>query len=134
MKLKITVDGKDYDVEVEVLELTPSSAGASSYSRRPAAGPVRPGAPRAASASKGSAKQEAPVAGPENAVASPIAGNVAKLLVEVGADVTEGQPVVVLEAMKMEQEIESTKAGKVKALHVAVGDAVKKGQVLVEFE
>ena len=57
-------------------------------------------------------------------VAAPIAGRVVKLLVGVGDDVVAGQPVAVLEAMKMENEILAERGGKVSALHVQPGVTV----------
>jgi biotin carboxyl carrier protein len=56
------------------------------------------------------------------------------LLVEVGEDVEEGQGVVVIEAMKMQNELKSSKAGRVVRVAVAVGDTVGSGDVLVVVE
>ena len=63
-------------------------------------------------------------AGSGEVVAAPIAGRVVKLLVGVGDDVVAGQPVAVLEAMKMENEILAERGGKVSALHVQPGVTV----------
>jgi len=62
---------------------------------------------------------------------APIAGKMVKLLVEVGAVVTAGQGVVVLEAMKMENEFRATGAGVVSAIHVTPGQAVSAGDLLL---
>ena len=54
--------------------------------------------------------------------------------VEAGSSVAAGQPLVVLEAMKMENELIAEQAGTVAAVHVAAGDTVNAGTVLVELE
>jgi biotin carboxyl carrier protein len=61
-------------------------------------------------------------------------GRVVRLLVEVGDEVVEGQGVVVIEAMKMQNELKASKAGRVAKVSVAVGDTVGSGDVLVVVE
>jgi pyruvate carboxylase subunit B len=61
-------------------------------------------------------------------------GLVARVLVEVGQRVEAGTGVVVLEAMKMENELRAGQAGLVRAIPVSPGQAVEKGQLLVEFD
>jgi biotin carboxyl carrier protein len=61
-------------------------------------------------------------------------GRVVRLLVEVGVEVAEGQGVVVIEAMKMQNELKSSKTGRVVRVGVAVGDTVGSGDVLVVVE
>jgi biotin carboxyl carrier protein len=67
-------------------------------------------------------------------VKAPMPGRVVRLLVSVGDDVAEQQGVVVIEAMKMQNELKSTKAGKVAKVAVSVGDAVGAGDVLAVIE
>jgi biotin carboxyl carrier protein len=67
-------------------------------------------------------------------VKAPMPGRVVRLLVEVGEDVEEGQGVVVIEAMKMQNELKSPKAGRVVRVGAAVGDTVGSGDVLVVVE
>jgi biotin carboxyl carrier protein len=74
-----------------------------------------------------------PKSGP-SAVQSPMPGKVVKVLVAVGDEVKSGQGVVVVEAMKMENELKSPKDGKVKAVAVKEGQAVEAGQSLVTLE
>ncbi|MEN9660640.1 MAG: hypothetical protein RLZZ443_569 [Actinomycetota bacterium] len=69
-----------------------------------------------------------------NAVKTPMQATVVKLAVSVGDKVVEGDLVVVLEAMKMEQPINAHKAGTVKAISAEVGTTYPAGTVLVEFE
>ena len=69
-----------------------------------------------------------------SAVQSPMPGKVVKVLVAVGDEVKAGQGVVVVEAMKMENELKSPKDGKVKAVAAKEGQAVEAGQSLVTLE
>jgi pyruvate carboxylase subunit B len=64
---------------------------------------------------------------------APMPGLVVRLDVALGATVAVGDPLVVLEAMKMENELKATTAGVVTAIRVAVGAAVEKGAVLLEI-
>lgn len=129
MKLKITVDGKVYEVDVEVPE---PEAPQSSY-LPPAAGQTRvPAAPIAAPARPSGAA--APVADESKVCRSPIAGVVVRVSAQVGQAIQPNDVLLVLEAMKMETVITSPIAGKVAKVNAAAGDAVQSGQVLVEFD
>jgi pyruvate carboxylase subunit B len=64
---------------------------------------------------------------------APMPGLIVRVLVEVGAEVAAGQPIVVMEAMKMENELRAASAGRVSAVRIKPGDAVEKGAVLVEI-
>lgn len=70
----------------------------------------------------------------EQKVVAPMPGRVVRLLVAVGDEVTARQPIVVVEAMKMENELRSPKAGRVKEIAVAAGDSVDAGRLLVLVE
>ena len=128
MKLRINIDGKQYEADIEVLEDERAAA-------------KRAGPPRSA---RQRASLKAPRPGPEpaagvpegdaNVCRSPILGIVVKVLVSVGQSVAKGEPLLVLEAMKMESNVEALSAGVVKAILVAAGDSVKKGQALIEFD
>ncbi len=133
MKLKITVHGVAYEVDVEVLDAKDEMHGAAS--------PLPP-APAAAPAVAGPVPVVAPVGGPGPAalpqggtggVASPIAGTVLEVKVKVGDKVEQGQTLLVIEAMKMETAIAAPGAGQIKAVLVAAGDAVRENQTLVDF-
>ena len=65
---------------------------------------------------------------------APMPGLVVRIQVETGQSVGAGAGVVVLEAMKMENELRAAADAKVKTVRVRAGEAVEKGQVLVEFE
>ena len=65
---------------------------------------------------------------------APVPGKIVNVLVKVGDAVEEGAPVVILEAMKMENELHAPKKGTVTAVLVKKGDQAEKGQLLVAFE
>jgi oxaloacetate decarboxylase alpha subunit len=67
-------------------------------------------------------------------LAAPLAGNIFKVLVNVGDQVAEGDVVIVMEAMKMETEIRSSIAGTISSVHIKQGDNVKVGETLLSFE
>ena len=89
------------------------------------------GAPAAAKRKKSAGVS---TGGNANAIKAPMQSTVVKIAVEVGQEVNEGDQVVVLEAMKMEQPLTAHKAGKIKSIGVAVGETVPAGTVLIEFE
>jgi biotin carboxyl carrier protein len=70
----------------------------------------------------------------EQAVTAPMPGRVARVLVSPGDEVTARQGVIVVEAMKMENELRSPKAGRVKDVSVTPGSLVEAGRVLVVIE
>jgi biotin carboxyl carrier protein len=122
--LRITVDGKAYDVVVEKID----SAGTST-SPAPTPAPVRSAAP-AASAPAPVAPAPAPKSAAEGDMVSPLAGIVQAIAVQVGTQVKEGELVITLEAMKMYTPVNATASGTIKAIHVKTGDAVEEGQPL----
>lgn len=138
MKLKITVHGVAYEVDVDVLDWgEPPPSGALPPMQRngvvPAAIPsaaappaIASAAPRPAAASTGG--------GDAGSVVSPIAGTVIEIKVAVGDEVAKGDAVVVLEAMKMNTPIAAERAGKITKVAVEKGANVREGQVLVEIE
>ncbi len=73
-----------------------------------------------------------PVTG-DGRVKAPIPGLIARVLVEVGQSVEIGQPILVLEAMKMQNEIRSPLDGVIEAVHVQPGATVARSQVLIEI-
>ena len=120
MKLKVTVNGVPYDIEVDVEEQEAPQLGTIVIGGG-GGGIV---APTTASVQAASA----------NAVVAPLAGSVAKVLVEEGEEIASGQVLLVLEAMKMETEITAPKAGKVARILVEKGTAVQAGEGLIELD
>lgn len=72
--------------------------------------------------------------GSDKELISPMAGKVLAVKVKSGDIISKGDVLLLLESMKMINEIRSPRSGVVKRVHVKVGDSVKKGDVLVEFE
>ena len=68
------------------------------------------------------------------AIESPMPGKVMKILKQVGDEVAQGEGVVVVEAMKMENELKALKEGVIKSIEVSEGESVASGQVLVVIE
>jgi biotin carboxyl carrier protein len=79
------------------------------------------------------ASAAAAAAGPSR-LEAPIPGKVVKVHVKVGDEVEAGQPLIVLEAMKMENELTAEQAGKLTAVHVEPGQTVDAGEPLAELE
>jgi biotin carboxyl carrier protein len=132
VKLRITVDQKTYEVDVEAVEPEARSAPPRGYAAEPA--PVRiPGAVSAAAATAAPAGPAAPV-DEDKVCRSPVAGIVVRLVARPGQRIQVGDNLLVLEAMKMETNITSPVGGSVSAIRVNPGDAVQVGQVVVEFE
>lgn len=119
MKLKVTVNSTEYDIDVEVEQ-----------EERPQLGPIVIGVNGGANPIPTKASVTAVSS---NAVVAPLAGSVARILVGEGDEIEAGQVLLVLEAMKMETEITAPAAGKVSAILVAPGDAVQGGQALIEL-
>ena len=86
--------------------------------------------PRARAVREADSGGKAPHAG---TLRAPMPGKVLRVLVETGLVVTQGQPLIVVEAMKMENELKSPGAGTVGRVHVRAGDTVEKGAILVEI-
>jgi acetyl-CoA/propionyl-CoA carboxylase biotin carboxyl carrier protein len=111
---KVEVSGKLFDVKV----IGEAVAGAAA----PAAGGRKP--PKRERAGGGS------VASSSEALPSPLQGTVLKVAVAEGAEVSEGDLICVIEAMKMENEITAHRSGKVTSLNVAEGAAIGSGDVI----
>ena len=69
-----------------------------------------------------------------NAIKAPMPGLILEISVEVGQTVKENDPLLILEAMKMENSFLSPRDGIIKSIAVSIGNAVDKGQLLIEFE
>ncbi len=72
--------------------------------------------------------------GDESGLFTQMPGKVVKIFCKIGDNVVKGQTLVILEAMKMENEIKSGVTGQVKAIHVKTGDALDNGILMVEVE
>lgn len=129
MKYKVTLNGRTYEVEVEagkamlldeyaaVAPVAPAAAPAAAVAAAPAAAPA-------------AAASGVTVSG-GTTVSAPMPGTILKVAVSQGQSVKEGDLLVVLEAMKMENEIFAPKAGTVAAVNVTKGQSVDTGATMV---
>ena len=128
----VRVNDADYDVQVE--DTAPSMI-APAAPRTAAPVPPPPTTPPPASPTPPPApRQSAPPPASANAVLAPMPGIILKVLVSEGQSVAAGETVVVLEAMKMENEIHASRAGTVQRIRVRDGDEVRANEVLIELE
>jgi pyruvate carboxylase subunit B len=111
----VTVDGIPEEIMLEILDETEPDIGGAAPTRRPAAGSKRPRATR------------------PGQVTTTMPGTVIDVLVEQGQTVKAGDPVLVIEAMKMETEIQAAVGGTVGEIYVAKGDTVNPDETLVEI-
>lgn len=131
MKYKVTLNNRTYEVEVEegkamlideyeaYAPAAPAPVAAAPVAAAPAAAPAAPAAPAGAAFAAG------------EVVKSPMPGNILKINVSQGQKVNEGDVLIVLEAMKMENEIVATKSGTVAQIVTAKGAVVETGAPLV---
>ena len=131
MKYKVTLNNRTYEVEVEegkamlvdeyeaYAPAAPAPVAAAPVAAAPAAAPAAPAAPAGAALAAG------------EVVKSPMPGNILKINVTQGQKVNEGDVLLVLEAMKMENEIVATKSGTVAQIVTAKGAVVETGAPLV---
>lgn len=131
MKYKVTLNNRTYEVEVEegkamlideyeaYAPAVPAPVAATPVAAAPAAAPAAPAAPAGAALAAG------------EVVKSPMPGNILKINVSQGQKVNEGDVLIVLEAMKMENEIVATKSGTVAQIVTAKGAVVETGAPLV---
>jgi methylmalonyl-CoA carboxyltransferase 1.3S subunit len=129
VKLKITINEKTYEVDVEAAEPETPAAAPRGYSVEPSQVRV-PAAP--APAPPGAPSGTAPV-NEEKVCRSPVSGIVVKVVAQPGQTLQVGDILLVLEAMKMETNITAPVAGKVAAIKVAPGESVASGQIVAEF-
>jgi biotin carboxyl carrier protein len=141
MKVTLTIEGKQYQVELTDLNTRPiiaevngqkyevwpeeeQSSVQSSPAPVPAAAPVLP-------------TPAAPASGSSSSVLSvnaPLPGVIISIGVREGENISVGQELYVLEAMKMKNSIRSDREGKIATIHVAPGDLVKHSQAILTFE
>lgn len=129
-KFKVTVNGKAYEVEVEEMGGAPAAAPAPQAAAAPAQ--AAPAAPASAPAP---AATPAPAVGgpiPKGAITvkAPMPGKISALKAEAGKAVKRGDIILVLEAMKMQNDITATADGTLHEIRVNPGDNVKTGDVL----
>ena len=110
-KFKIKIEGKTFEAEVEEI-------GSSTKTKTPEQNPVL-------------STVSVPFSSSGNSVKSPMPGKILKIIVSKGKKIKKGDVVLILEAMKMEQEIKTEIDGTVSDITVSEGDTVKKEQILI---
>lgn len=133
-KFKINIDGQEYVVEMEEIggQPTPNIQSAPPVQEVPQAAPQAPV----------EEEKTTPVAaGPTNAaeapgeaMEAPMPGTILEVFVELGQEVKENEKLLILEAMKMENEIVSSKNGKVTGIFVNKGDSIDAGTPLITVD
>ena len=126
MKYKVRLNKKIFEVEVEKGEAILLDEYVAVEAKAAPAPVATTSAPQPAAA-------PAPVAGGANTVGSPLPGTVVNVKVSVGQAVKKGDVVMILEAMKMENEINASKDGTITAVHVAKGAKVEQGSPLFDL-
>ncbi len=130
---RVKVNGQVYDVEIEdqgsnapqpVKAQTPAPAAPAPAAAPAAAKPAAPQAPKAPASVPAGAKK----------ITAPMPGTIVEIKVAVGDEVSPGQVVAVLEAMKMKNDLPSDVSGKVSAILVSSGQSVQTGEALVTIE
>jgi acetyl-CoA/propionyl-CoA/long-chain acyl-CoA carboxylase, biotin carboxylase, biotin carboxyl carrier protein len=116
--IPVEVDGRRYSVKLWLPELPAATASSGARPMRARPKPVSTGGSAAGNGT----------------ISAPMQGTIVKVLVDVGAKVEPGQPVLVLEAMKMENHINAETAGTVTEIRVRAGDAVGTGDILAVIE
>ncbi|MBR4382343.1 MAG: biotin/lipoyl-binding protein [Selenomonadaceae bacterium] len=124
-KFNVTVNGTTYEVEVEEVK----AAGGAPKAAAPKAAPAPAPAPKAAPAPAAAPKVAAGAG--EHSIDAPMPGKVVKLVANEGAAVKAGDVLLILEAMKMQNEITADADGTVKKFNVAAGQSVKAHESLV---
>jgi biotin carboxyl carrier protein len=139
---KINIAGKTYDVEVGDISKSPvqvSVDGTVYQVEIPestgdrASGVQATFAPKPVAAAAAVSRPSIPDSLDDGVVRSPMPGRILSVNISVGDTVKKGQPIFILESMKMENTIASSIDGTVTSVHVAVSDSVQHGQTLAEI-
>ena len=131
MKYKVTLNNRTYEVEVEAGQAMLVDEY-EAYAPAPVAAPAPAAAPAPVAAAPAAASvSAAPALAAGEVVKSPMPGNILKINVTVGQKVNEGDTLLVLEAMKMENEVAAPRSGTVAQIIVSKGAVVETGAPLV---
>ncbi len=142
MKITIKINESSYDVEVGDVNTRPilATLNGETYEVWPEEAAMETTAPAVAKpveARPAPVVRAAPAAQPSGdaskAILAPIPGVIISISAKVGDNVTFGQELCVLEAMKMKNSIKATRAGKINSVKINVGDHIQHGQTLFEF-
>ena len=132
-KYRIRMDGKVYEMEIELVEEGPAKAPAKKTPEKPVPDKSSDKPQKKAVLSDDVKKEKVPPVN-EGTMTSPMPGSVLEICVSVGQKVSEGDIVIILETMKMENEICASKDGVIKAIHVREGQTVSADAPLFDLE
>lgn len=120
-KFKVEINGREYDVKFEEIGAVAQqfTEAAISQASEKAAAPQQQSAPVSSAGGK--------------SITAPMPGNILDIRVSVGEKVSKNKPLLILEAMKMENEIVAPQDGTITAIHVQKGDTVNAGTLLVSI-
>ena len=142
---RFRINGNEYNVEINSIEgnLADVTVNGAAYKVEMENAPATPAAPAATANPAAQARQDAPAAAPAKpapapagagkAITSPLPGVIIEVSVKEGQAVKAGQKVAVIEAMKMENEIQASSDGTVTAVLVNKGDSVLEGTEIVKI-
>ena len=132
MKVSVKIDGQTYDVEIQDINKRPIVAivDGETFEVHPEMGP---GASASIEPAPTKLTEFSPQAFTGKALLAPLPGTVTEIFVLPGAQVDVGQPVCVIEAMKMKNTIRADRNGTIASVPVSPGESVRHKQVLVEF-
>ncbi len=156
MKIRVQINDQTYEVEVgdlqarpitavvdgEIFEVWPAESALPAAATAPAVKPAAQAAAPAAAPAPAPTPAPAPVSRPAAATAgngsakqivAPIPGTILSISVKEGQEVSFGQELATLEAMKMKSAIRANRAGKIGAIHVSAGDKVGQNQPLMDW-
>lgn len=133
-KFSIKVNGNQYEVEVEEVRGGSAAPQPVQETKAPAAAPapVAPSAPKAAAPAP-APKADTAVPSGAKTITAPMPGTILGVNVNTGDTVKRGQVLLILEAMKMENEIVAPNDGKITSVNVSKGASVNAGDVLVSI-
>jgi len=138
-KYRITVNGKTFDVDVEEVGGRPSATAPATVAAPAAAAPapapvaVTPPKPAAAPAPAASPAKPAASAGGAGVMKSPLPGKVLKVMATPGSSWKKGDTLLIIEAMKMENEILAPRDCTIEEVAVQANQSVKTGDLLLKF-
>jgi biotin carboxyl carrier protein len=135
-RYRVHIDGKSYEVDIEELGDSPRQASptaavnAADRPPAPSSASPRPAAPQASAPPQtGGAKTSAG----SDTITAPMPGTILRIAVATGDRVEKGDTLLILEAMKMENEILAPHSGSVAQVHVASGASVNAGDILLSL-
>ena len=135
-QLRVIVNGKPYDVEIENVSGAPvvsSAAPAAAPTPKPAAQVVSAPAAAKPAAKPVAAANVKPGGGADNEVRAPMPGTILDIVVKPGSKVAKGEQLLALDAMKMKNAIRSPKDGVIATVEVGDGQKVAYGELLITF-